>query len=120
MHFLLIYKNYLLVRILIGLGCLMSLFNHFSAMHYYQFYSCRKPAYTEKTTDQLQVADKPYHIVIMLYRVLYTLSWAGFTLTTSVVIQKKNVGIDCIGTNVHVVVNQTSCMMVLSSNMNFS
>ena len=53
-----------------------------------QFYWWMKPKYPKKTNDLPKVTDKLYHI--MLYRVY--LVWAGFELTTLVVI-----GTDCIG-----------------------
>jgi len=66
----------------LGLSCLMPLS---TILHLYrgcQFYWGRKPKYPEKTTELPQVADTLYHI--MLYRV--HLPWAGFKLTTLVVI----------------------------------
>ena len=53
-----------------------------------QIYCWKKPEYSEKTTDLSHVAENCYHI--MMYRV--HLAWAGFELTTLVVLDTDFTG----------------------------
>jgi hypothetical protein len=101
--------------------CFTSIFINITAYHpnkgflkVYEFYFClqrgildtclcwQSVLFVEKTINLLQVTDKLYHI--MLYRV--HLAWAGFELTTLVVIST-----DCIGScksNYHTITTMTA------------
>jgi hypothetical protein len=105
-YYLHLYYRKLFYTALISLVCFYGVSTIFQIYRGGQFYWWRKPKYPEKTTDLPQITDKLYHIM------LHTLPWAGFKLTTSVVI-----GTDCMvscKSNYHTITATTAPVRIVN------